>query len=215
MYTILIKQDNTAVSTETQRIMQRSKLVDTLQFIVPKMYEDYEMREFDFMLQYRLPISHELKWEILTLVNEDYKTDYLLYTVPIDTSLTVENGEVEMQLSFIRKSMQEDGTTIEQEREIAPVTITIIPVTDWFTVPDSALSTLTQYYLAAQNNIKALNDLIGTINQKKADEIKLDVKEGSLYLTSNGKQIGTPIPLNQLGDEIAEETEGGLIRVNI
>ena len=215
MYTILIKQDNTAVSTETQRIMQRSKLVDTLQFIVPKMYEDYEMREFDFMLQYRLPISHELKWEILTLVNEDYKTDYLLYTVPIDTSLTVENGEVEMQLSFIRKSMQEDGTTIEQVREIAPVTITIIPVTDWFTVPDSALSTLTQYYLAAQNNIKALNDLIGTINQNKADNIKLDVEDGSLYLTANGKQIGTPIPLEQLGDEVAEETKGGLIRVNI
>lgn len=215
MYTILIKQDNTAVSTETQRIMQRSKLVDTLQFIVPKMYEDYEMREFDFMLQYRLPISHELKWEILTLANENYKTDYLLYTVPIDTSLTVENGEVEMQLSFIKKSMQEDGTTIEQVREISPVTITIIPVTDWFTVPDSALSTLTQYYLAAQNSIKALNDLIGTVNQNKADNIKLDVEDGSLYLTANGKQIGTPIPLEQLGDEVAEETKGGLIRVNI
>lgn len=215
MYTILIKQDNTAVSTETQRIMQRSKLVDVLQFIVPKMYNEYEMADFDFMLQYRLPISHELKLEILSLVNADYKTDYLLYTLPVDTSITAENGEVELQMSFIRKYMNEDGTTVEQVREIESISITVIPVTDWFTAPDSALSTLTQYYLAAQNNIKALNDLIGTINQKKADDIKLDVKEGSLYLTSNGKQIGTPIPLNQLGDEIAEETEGGLIRVNI
>lgn len=215
MYTILIKPDNTAVSTETQRIMQRSKLVDVLQFIVPKMYGEYEMADFDFMLQYRLPISHELKWEILSLKDEDYKTDYLLYTLPVDTSITAENGEVELQMSFIRKYMNEDGSTIEQVREIEPINITVIPITDWFTVPDSALSTLTQYYLAAQNSIKALNDLIGTINQKKADDIKLDVEDGSLYLTANGKQIGTPISLDQLGDEIAEETEGGLIRVNI
>lgn len=215
MYTILIKNDNTAVTKEKQRIMQRSKLIDTLQFIVPKLYQEYEMKDFDFLLQYRLPISHELKLEVLTLKDEDYKTDYLLYSLPIDTALTVENGEVELQMSFVRKYMLDDGTTVEQNREIDPISITVIPVTDWFTVPDSALSTLTQYYLAAQSNINALNDLMGTINQNKADNIKLDVKEGSIYLTANGKQIGTPIDIEALGDSIAEETEGGLIKVNI
>lgn len=215
MYTILIKNDNTAVTKEKQRIMQRSKLVDTLQFIVPKLYQEYEMKDFDFLLQYRLPISHELKLEVLTLSDEDYKTDYLLYSLPIDTALTVENGEVELQLSFVRKYMLDNGTTIEQNREIDPISITVIPVTEWFTAPDSALSTLKQYYLAAQSNINALNDLIETLDQNKADNIKLDVKEGSIYLTANGKQIGTPIDIEELGDSIAEETEGGLIKVNI
>lgn len=215
MYTILIKDDNSAVATERQRILQKSKLVDVLQFIVPKTYNEYAMKDFDFLLMYKMPISKEVKLEQLELSDENYKDDYLLYTLPVDTSMTVENGDIELQMQFVGKFMLEDGSTVERVREISPITLTVIPITDWFTVPDSALNTLTQYYLAAQSSIKALNDLIGLINQNKADNLTLNVEDGYISLQANGKDIGNPIMLDALGDELAEKTNDGLVKMII
>ena len=59
MYTFLIQNDNSVIATERQRIMQCSKLVDVLQIIVPKLYNDLEMANYSARLEYLTPINHK------------------------------------------------------------------------------------------------------------------------------------------------------------
>lgn len=213
-YTLLINNDNTIVATERHRIMQYSKLVDKLRFIVPKKYGDLDMENFPPLLQYRTPIMHILKIERPVLLDNDYKNDYLLYTMPISTSFTAESGDVELQLSFPGLNMDADGNVTEHNRETDRIIIPVIPVSNWFTVPDEALSTLTQYYLANQQQINALEDLAGILNQNKLDDITLDKEQGKVIGVVNGVFTGKGIDIEELGNELAEKTTEGLIKVN-
>lgn len=212
-YTILIQNDNTAIATEKQRIMQYSKLVDVLRFIVPKTYNGWDVVASSFVLQYKTPITHTLKLATLKIVDENYKDNYYLYTLDIDTDITAEVGNVEFQASFKEISMDVDGNVISRNREISEFEINVIPVSKWFVAPDEALDTLTQYYLANQQQINALTDLAGILSQKKADNINLNVFDGQIYLTSNGKQIGDPISLEELANilvDYAGNSEGNI-----
>ncbi len=215
MYTLLINNDNTVTATVTHPIMQRSKLVDDLYFIVPKMYNKYNMSDFDFIMEYKTPVLNKHSLKKLVLVDENYKGDYLKYTLSIDTDLTAENGDVEIKLKFIGLSMQLDGTVLQHVREIMPFKLTIIPIVSWFIDPDEDLDPLVQMIIANQQNIKATADLAGILNQSKADNISLDKINKEIYLTQHGNKLGNAIPLSELGDELAEATEKGLVKMNI
>lgn len=65
MYTFLINEDNTLTVSKRERIMERSKQVDTLHFLADTTYKDVDMSEFTVMLEYVLPISKRYKTEIL------------------------------------------------------------------------------------------------------------------------------------------------------
>ena len=65
-----------------------------------------------------------------------------------------------------------------------------------------------------EQQIQALNDIVVLANQSKADSIKLDVVDGELYLTSNGKKIGTGVSVEELGNEITERTAEGTVKIN-
>lgn len=212
-YTILVNDDNTAVATAKSRIIQRTKNVDNLKIIIPKMYDGQDFSQYTVLMEYKLPISHEVKLEELVLSDANYETDYMLFQLPLLTDFTKENGNVEIQLSIIGLTMNELGETKEIVRKISPFQIPVIPIADWFTVPDSELDVLTQYYLAAQQQINALNDLIATVNQNKADNLKLDVVNGLLCLNS-GEQTLSSVLVEELGNEIAERTTEGTVKIN-
>lgn len=213
-YTVLVNNDNTTTTTEKSRILQRTKNVDNLRIIIPKEYEGRDFTNYTVLMEYKLPLSNEVKLEQLQLADPAYKEDYLLYVLPMTTQITKENGNVAVQLSIVGLEMDAEGITTEVVRNISPFIIPIVPVTDWFTVPDSELTTLTQYYLAAQQQIQALNDLVGIINQNKADSISLDVINGEIHLTSGGERIGEAISVEELGNEIAERTTSGTVKIN-
>ena len=213
-YTILVNDNNTTTATERSRIMQRTKNVDNLRIIIPKVYEGQDFSNYAVLMEYKLPISHEVKLEQLTLKEGNYNENYMLFCLPLVTDFTKENGNVEIQLSIIGLTMDADGNTVEIVRKIDPFKVPIIPIANWFTVPDSELDVLTQYYIAAQQQIHALNDLVALVNQSKADSIKLDVVDGALYLTSNGQKIGTGVSVEELGNEITERTSEGTVKIN-
>ena len=73
MYTILVNNDNTLVTSIKERIMQRSKLVDSLHFLADTIYKDIDMTDFTVTLEYVLPVSKEYKTEILVRSEELYK----------------------------------------------------------------------------------------------------------------------------------------------
>ena len=216
MYTIKINNDNTAIVTQKQRIMQRSKLVDTLQFIVDKTYNGIEMSKYSVLMKWITPISKTLRIATLVLSDNNYKEDYLLFVLPenIDTDMTAENGDLKIQITIMCTDMEDEGEVKEHVREIDEITIPIVPVSNWFVAPDEALDTLTQYFLANQKQIKALDDLINTFNTQKADDIKLDIEAGEIYLVANGKRIGTGIKVEDLGNEITEKTSSGTFMIH-
>lgn len=197
MYTVLIQNNNSAIVTERQRIMQNSKLVDVLQIVVPKLYGEQDMSQYIARLEYRTPITHKNNYVELEIADGEYKTDYLLYKMKIDTNLTSEVGDVEFMMTFLEVTMTENGKVETPVRKTDVFTMPVIPIADWFSVPDSALATLDQRIIANQQAIMAMADLQSFLADTKADDLSFE--DNTLQLMANGKKIGTP---QKLDDEM-------------
>lgn len=217
MYTILVTNENEMVTTVKERIIQRSKMVDKLHFLVEPTYKGIDMTPFTVTLEYVLPISKEYCSEVLVKSDELYK-EHLEYVLPFDTKLTQEQGEIELQLTFTNVEMDTEGKVTQYVRKIAPPAIvTIIPISNWSNmIPDSALNVVDQKMLELDSKMKALEEMSGLVATSKADNIVLDTETHELYLVSNGMPIGDKISTNDLGDSIVESTEDeGLVTVII
>lgn len=219
MYTILVNDDNTLTTSVKERIMQRSKLVDSLHFLVNQTYKDYDMSDFTVNMEYILPVSKEYKSEILEKEENLYK-DKLEYKLPFDTNLTKEHGNIEVQLTFIKTELDEEGVGKQFVRKTSPTTITIVPISAWSDIiPDKALNAIDQKLIQVDTMIKTLTENIEINSLSKADNIKIgtldDSNKSYLYLTSEGKQIGDPIDLDEFGNSLSEDDTEGLIKVVI
>lgn len=214
MYTILVSDNNELVTTVKERIMQRSKLVGNLHFLVPQKYKDFDMDNFTAMLEYILPVSKELHTEILDKSEELYK-DHIEFKFPVDTSITKEAGSIEILLTFVYVEMLPDGQTLQHVRKISPTTLQIIPVPAWCDiVPDSALSALDQRLIEVEAMMKAANEMTQMLYDTKADNIKYDEYANTLQLTSNGSLIGDQITLKGASSNITSmviDDSGNLI----
>lgn len=208
MYTFLINEDNTLTVSKRERIMERSKQVDTLHFLADTTYKGVDMSEFTVMLEYVLPISKRYKTEILEKSEELYKNK-LEYKLPIDTNLTNEPGDIQIQLTFVDVTMDTDGATVQHVRKVGPGVITVVPIQNWSDiVPDEALGALDQRIIALNAQIKALSDRNNAILDGKADDLSYN-EDHTLQLLANGKPIGSAVKITQE----SVETEDGSLRV--
>ena len=200
-YVILVNDDNTLSAPKKQRIVQRSKLVDTFWFLVKPMYNGHDMAGATVLLEFLKPISKKYCNEILVLSNDKYE-DHLKYTLPIDTELTDEHGSIELQLTFIYVDIDADGNTIQRVRKTSPtIKIEVVPVSAWSDIiPDSALSAIDQRIIKTDAQIKALNDISEVINNTKADNISYDGDK--LQLLANGQKIGNSINISSCDDDL-------------
>lgn len=215
MYTIVVQDTNELLITVKERIMQRSKLMDNLHFLVDPLYKnEIDMTEYTVVMEYILPVSKEYHTEILTLSEELYK-DKLEYKLPFDTKLTKEAGNIELQLSFTKTDIDGDGLAYQYVRKTMPCTITIVPISAWSDmVIDGALTALDQRMLKVDAYIKALSETGDPLAATKADNIVLDTDTNEIYLTANGNLIGDKINLSTLGTTIATSTaDDGLIQI--
>lgn len=214
MFRVLIRSDNTTIVTENQRIMQNSKLVDTLEIVVDKEYNGLSMAECTAYLEYLTPINHKIGQVVLEIADENYENDYLLYKMKIDTNLTNEVGQVQFRVHFIQVEMNEEGKVTTPVRQTDSFIMTVIPISDWMTLPDGLLSGLDQRLIVMQQTNKAMADLQNTLSDEKLDDIKLDITSNEIYGTSNGEKKGDGIKLSDLGDAIADNTEDGMVVIN-
>ena len=211
MYTILLNETNELITSVKERIMQRSKLVDNLHFLVDPIYKGHDMSEFMATMEYLLPVSKELHTEQLTLSDELYK-EKLEYKVPFDTTLTKEAGKIEVQLTFTKIEMDEEGKTIQYVRKTSPASITIVPISAWSDIiADSALDVIDQRLIQTEAMINALNDLSQEIYDNKADNIVFNTNK--IQLVANGKPIGDPVSLDEAHDQLIDDSEDGNIKV--
>ena len=204
------------IVTERERIMEKQKLVDKLQFLVEKEYNGFQMESFDLVMEYISPISKTVRIETLTLVDNNYKDLYLSYQLPIDTNITAEKGDVNFSLSFMKSDIDEvTGEAKQYVRRIENTYLKVIPVESWFAVPDEALTQLAELYLANKQAINALKDVADNLAENSVNDIKLDVANGEIYLVHDNIRIGTGMTISDLGDEIAEQTHSGTVKINI
>ena len=220
MYTILVNQDNTMTTSVRERIMQRSKLVDSLHFLVDPIYKGLDISDFTVTMEYILPVSKKYITEILVKSNEPFNSkinkEMLEYTLPFDTKLTREPGDIKVQLTFTKVDLDEYENNIQYVRKISETTIHITPISAWSDIiPDEALNAIDQRIIKTDAQIKALEELNEVTAITKADNIKLDEETNDIYLTANGEKIGDSINLSDLGTTLAENTKEGLIKMII
>lgn len=213
MYTLLIKEDKTVIASNREPIMQREKLVNKLQVICPRIFNGFDITQFDLAMLYRLPISKSLKLEILTLDDSAYKDDYCSYILDIDTDITSECGDVEILFQFMSTELSDTGENIQRVISTQSIYIHICELADWMALSDPALNTLAQLYLNNKNLILAQEQLAQVLYDRKLDDIKIDTEEGRIYGVSNGNKKGEGISLEELANELVEragESEGNI-----
>lgn len=202
MYTLLLDETNKLTTTIKERIMQRSKLVDDLHFLVDPIYKGHNMSDFTPMLEYILPVSREYKSEILVKSDELYK-DRLEYKLPFDTCLTKEAGDIEIQLTFVKVALDSSGKSVQRVRKTSPATITIVPISAWSDIiADGALTALDQRLIQTQAMLEAINDMNQALYETKADNIYYDEAGQYIQLTANGNPIGDKIVLNLADNDV-------------
>jgi hypothetical protein len=181
--------------------MQRSKLVDSLHFLVDPEYKGISMSDFTCTMEYILPISREYRTENLVKSENLYK-DKLEYTLPFDTCLTKEHGKIEVQLTFTKVDLNPDGKSVQYVRKTSPTTITIVPISAWSdVVADNALSALDQRLLQVDAMLNAVNEMNMYLDENKADNLVYNEDEETLQLSANGVGIGNKVSVRNMLDD--------------
>lgn len=204
MYTIIVEDDNSLYGSCKEKIMQREKLFNKIWFLVKPHYNGYDMSQCTVTMRYLLPISKEFKTETLILSEEDYK-GYLKYVLPIDTNLSKEWGDIELNLTFTMIDTDDKGNIVQRVRKTANHIIHITELPNWDAfVPDSALSALDQRIIMQDAQIKRLEEMNQIIINEKADNIKYNEDTNELQLLSGYTEIGDKVKL-KTGAESLEE----------
>jgi hypothetical protein len=205
MYVILCNDDDTLYGSHKERIMQRSKLVDELVFVVNPIYRNkHDMTNASVVLEYLLPVSRKYETEYLVLSDERYGDCFLQYKLPLDTKITSEAGTIELQLTFAYTDLDEKGNGIQRVRKTSTTTVEIVPISAWSDIiPDSALSSLDQRILKIDSQMRALNDLANVLdgNTSIVDNLVYDDASSTLQLSANGVGVGDKVSVKDMLDE--------------
>lgn len=198
MYTIIVNDDNSLYGSCKERIMQREKLFNKLWILVPQYYNGYDMSQCTILMRYLLPISKEFRTETLVLSDEKYE-EYLKYVLPIDTDLSKEFGDIELNLTFTMLDIDDNDNVIQRVRKTENHILHITKLPDWDSViPDNVLSALDQRILKQDAQIKALTDLANTIDSNQVDNLVYDAKEDILQLHAKGIGVGNKVSVKEM-----------------
>lgn len=200
-YTIIVENDNSLYGSCKKKILQREKLFNKLWILVAPHYNGYDMSRCTITMRYLLPISKEFRTETLVLSEERYE-EYLKYTLPIDTNLTKEFGDIQLNLTFTLLDFDNDGNIVQRVRKTTNHILTVTPLPDWDSfVPDSALSALDQRILKQDAQIKALESLAENIGTNQVDNLVYNSTEDTLQLTANGVGVGDKVSVKDMLDD--------------
>ena len=218
-YTIIVCDDGSLYGSNKRKIMQREKLVNELWFLVPPHFNGHDMSKCTLTMRYLLPISKEFRTEKLVLSEDGYE-EYLKYVLPIDTVITREWGEIELNLTFTMLHVDDNGNVIQRVRKTDNHILNITKLPDWDSIiPDHALSALDWRILQQDIQINKLADLANVINNNQVDNLVYDNKSDTLQLYANGVGIGDKvsvrdmiddgIPVVDLGSNSSEDSDNG------
>lgn len=200
-YTFLLESDNCLTASRREVIMQKSKLVDEIHFLVNPQYKEENMSIFNVMLEFILPVSREYHTLELIQDQEGYN-EYLKFVVPFDCNLSSESGDVQLQLTFTFVGLDADGNAIQKVRKTKVGILHVTPIANWSNfIPDSALSSLDQRIIKTQAQINELGYYAQILNENQVDNLRYDSKMETLQLTSNGNAVGDAVSVREMLDD--------------
>lgn len=217
MYTILMKEDKTLISTESRKIYQRDSLVgnDKLQFVIPSdlggdkdsegVYHPDIKNDCTCILTYKDP-SNTVKTAILDPQVEDITVDdtdkvFYKYYLPVTMDLTKFAGNIALSLSFI-------NTEYDFAVHSSEYTITVYPLSNQYAVYDQQAIDDT---LAKINDLK--NDLAETKTTIPNDLVE---EENFVKLSIDGTAIGEGVELPDTGVKLdsSDGSPDGIIELD-
>lgn len=202
-YIILVCDDNSLYGSQKTKIMQKEKLVNKLWFLIPPHYNGYDMSQFTVTMRYLLPISKEFTTETLVLSDEKYE-EYLKYVLPVDTNLTKEWGDIELNLTFTMVDADDNGNVVQHVRKTDNYLLNIAQIPNWDAlIPDSSLAALDQRILEQDAQIKALKELANAFdgNVNLVDNLVYNDDEATLQLSAKGVAVGDKVSVKDMLDE--------------
>ena len=211
MYQILMNPDKTLITTEKIKIYQREKLIDKIQFILPKEYNGYDLLTFVPYIKYTNPMN-EIFSEVLTVANADYKENYFTCVLPIDTKLTRYAGDVVLSLQLTKYDEEIGNQLVLQTSDDK---ITISTVQDIFNfVPDESLDAITQKIGELDAEAKALALISQEYAENKVDDLEIDNETDTLYVTASGVRKGNGVRVIHNGDDGEDGILDGVINID-
>ena len=99
MYTILMNEDKSLVTTVKTTIYQGENLVDKIQFLCPESYEGFALKKCKILLKY-IDQGNVPHCETLLVDDELYKGK-VRCVLPLDTDLTRFAGTIRVSLTFV------------------------------------------------------------------------------------------------------------------
>lgn len=199
-YIFLLNDDNSIYASHREVLMQRSKLMDEIWFLVKPKYKTVEndMSLFSVILEYILPNSKSYHSLELVKDEEGYK-EYIKYVVPFDTNLSSEAGDIQLQLSFIYVGLDANGKDVQKVRKTMPTTLHITPIAAWSDIiPDASLSSIDQRIIKTQAQIKELGYYAEILAENQVDNLVYDEKSESLQLMAGDKEIGDKVNVREM-----------------
>jgi hypothetical protein len=174
------------------------------------------MSNFSIVLEYRLPVSKEYHSLELIKAEEGYK-EYLKYIVPLDSNLSSEAGDIQLQLSFISVALDANGNGVQRVRQTQPTTLHITPIAAWGDIiPDSSLAAIDQRIIKTQAQIKELEQLANALdgNVNVVDNLVYNDVDSTLQLSANGVGVGDKVSVKDMLDEGAPVVDFGYVQEN-
>lgn len=209
MYSLLINNENSVISYEVERIMQKSNAANQFRVVVPKLdINGKEMRNISLYMKYVLPVSHIIRQTLLELSDDDYQGKYLVFSFPTTVrNFTSEAGTVEISFTFVEPSS--DPTVPDYVRKTLPGFVEITPLAQFDTyVPDEMLDELDQRLLVLDAKIKDLAN-VGDIIQGTAPNDLVISPDGEKIVLTNGEEIvGDGVDIDVISKIVAEEIVG-------
>lgn len=210
--TILMSSDKSLSITVKSNIYQRDNLVDNLIFLIPSVYNDIDLTDFDVILKYK-DQNDNVDSELLVKDEELYKEKYIRCVLPVNNKLSTRySGDIHIRLVLNKIDLE---TQTEYSLNSGETSFSILPVSDYYEKFESNPNfTIIEQKMNELNvKIKALDKMAAAYDEEKADGIKLNTDDSTIYLTSGNKQIGQKISVEELSEEIVNSSKDGLISV--
>ena len=178
------------LSVET-KIYQRENVVDKIKFYVPNNYDGLDLSPFTATLYYTDP-TDMAQMEILEKQESD-KDNFLLFTLPVNTKITVFAGEVTMHLSL---TYMEVATNTQYVLKTGEISFTVCKWKDYYKyVSNESLAPLDNKMLEIDNKIQQLASIAMVYAEDLIDDLDLTGDQLTLVNKQGEKTKGVTLPL--------------------
>lgn len=192
MYTIMMLNDKSLITTSKTTLYQREELVDKIQFLFPQNYGDLKLSEFTATLKY-VDQGNEVHTETLK-PDETFYKNMLRFVLPIDTELNRFAGDIKMRVTLSKNDIDAENKYTLYTGE---TTISILPISNYFQfIPNESIQNINKKILELDEKIKAQEDFGKKLDSTKADD--LSYENNKLSLLAKGKKVGGAVEIEQL-----------------